>query len=112
MRGFDAHTEAWKRYYLGHGGDTEIGRYLPQKLAAAGFSVIEATCVGGMARPGDRWWKWWGRLADDFGETLAADGHMSAEDVAHLRQEWARASLMPDAFIHTPLLLQIVARKE
>jgi len=111
MRGFDAHTEAWKQYYLNHGADTEVGRELPQKLAAAGFSVVDTRCVGGMAEAGSLGWKWWGRLIVDFGEKLAADGLMSADDVLALKQDWAAASRLPDAFIHTPILLQIVARK-
>ena len=112
MRGFDAHTRAWQQYYVAHGGDTEVGRYLPQKLASAGFSVVEAVSVGGMAGPLHRWWKWWGRLIDDFGEKLAADGLMSADEVLALRKDWADASRQPGAYIHTPLLLQVVARKD
>ena len=112
MPGFDAHTEAWKQYYLRHGGDTEVGRYLPQKLAAAGFNAIDTHCVGGMAGAGSRWWNWWGRLIDDFGEKLASDGLMSVDDLQDLKEAWADASRQPDAFIHTPALLQVVARKE
>ncbi len=112
MRGFDAHTRAWQRYYLDHGGDTEVGRSLPQKLAAAGFSIVDTQCVGGMAGPLHRWWNWWGRLIEDFGEKLAADGLMGADELLDLRHDWAEASRPSDAFIHTPLLLQVVARRE
>jgi precorrin-6B methylase 2 len=111
MRGFDDHTKAWTRYYAAHGGDTTVGSYLPARLRGAGFRVTSIECVGGMAKPDHRWWQWWGRLADDFGEKLAAGGFMSAQALEHLRADWRSASAAPDAFIYTPILVQIVASK-
>ena len=110
-RGFDAHTRAWVAYYNAHGGDTSVGSYLPQRLTAAGFAIEDQSCAGGMARPGDRWWTWWGRLMADFGDTLKAGGFMTAAELEALRRDWAEASRREEAFIHTPLLLRIVARK-
>ena len=112
MRGFDAHTHAWQRYYLAHGGDTEVGRSLPHKFAATGFSIVDTRCVGGMAGPLHRWWKWWGRVIDDFGEKLVADGLISPDEMRALRVDWSDALGQPGVFIHTPLLLQVVARKD
>ena len=111
-RGFDAHTRAWVEYYRANGGDTSVGRYLPQKLARAGFEIAHVSCAGGMARPGHRWWTWWGRLMADFGDTLAAGGFMTADELRELRHDWAEASRHDQAFIHTPLLLRVVARKK
>jgi hypothetical protein len=65
-----------------------------------------------MAVPGHRWWTWWGRLMTDFGDTLAAGGFMGADELAGLRRDWAEASRRPEAFMHTPLLLQVVALKQ
>lgn len=112
IRGFDAHTQAWIRYYLRNGGDTAIGKYLPEKLARAGFKVRYENCVGGMAHPSHRWWSWWGRLIADFGETLASDGLMSRDDLRLLQNDWAEISLQHDAFICTPILIQLVGQKE
>lgn len=109
--GFDAHTRAWSAYYRAHGGDTSVGRYLPQKLVNAGFEIVHASCAGGMATPGHRWWTWWGRLMADFGDTLAAGGFLTADELRDLHHDWAEASRNEGAFIHTPLLLCIVARK-
>lgn len=111
IRGFDAHTQAWVRYYRQNGGDTSVGTYLPQRLVRAGFEIVSANCVGGMAAPSHRWWSWWGRLMTDFGDKLVADGLMSDEELRGLREDWAAASVNPDAFIYTPVLLQVVARK-
>jgi hypothetical protein len=65
-----------------------------------------------MAFAGTRWWTWWGRLIDDFGDKLAAEGLMTASDVLHLRSDWAEASHHPQSFIHTPVILQVVARRD
>lgn len=111
VRGFDAHTQGWVDYYRSNGGDTAVGRYLPEKLTAAGFQVTYTGCVGGMARPGDRWWIWWGRLMQDFGDKLVSNRFMTAETLEHLQHDWLLVSKNPNAFIYTPVLLQLVARK-
>ncbi|HYH41573.1 MAG TPA: methyltransferase domain-containing protein [Burkholderiales bacterium] len=111
LRGFDAHTRAWETYYGKNGGDTGVGQYLPSRLVNAGFEIASLECVGGMAQPSDRWWGWWGRLVADFGDKLAAEGYMTRDELEMLRTDWAAASGTPDAFIYTPILLQVVARK-
>lgn len=112
IRGFDAHTRAWIRYYAKNGGDTSIGAYLPERLTRAGFEISYTHSAGGVAHPSHRWWKWWGRLIADFGAKLVSDGLMTADELKHLQHDWAEISKRPDAFIHTPTLLQIVARKK
>jgi hypothetical protein len=47
----------------------------------------------------------------DFGDALATGGFMTADELAELRGDWAAASQRDEAFIHTPLLLCVVARK-
>jgi SAM-dependent methyltransferase len=111
VRGFDAHTRGWVEYYRANGGDTQVGRYLPERLTRAGFHVTYTSCVGGMARPSHRWWTWWGRLMSDFGDALVSNGFMTAEALQHLQHDWALVSSDPNAFIYTPVLLQLVARK-
>lgn len=112
VRGFDAHTRAWIEFYARHGGDTSIGQYLPSRLEHAGFTVVHRTCVGGTAGPKHRWWTWWGRLMADFSETLVAEGLMTREAVQALEGDWRAAAESRHALIHTPLLLQVVARRE
>ena len=74
--------------------------YAPVEDLLFGFSLVVQTLA---------WWVWWGRLMADFGEKLVGDGLM-AEDALHdLRRGWTRLAGDPDAFIHTPLLVQIVA---
>ena len=111
MRGFDAHTQAWSRYYEKYGGDTSIGTYLPSKLLEAGFEIVSIESVGGLARPNERWWTWWRRLMEDFGEKFVEEHLMSAAELTALREDWDAAANNSAAFIHSPLILQIVARK-
>ena len=112
IRGFDAHTRGWVQYYRVNGGDTSVGSYLPQRLTRAGFNVTYTGCVGGMARPGHRWWNWWGRLMADFGDKLVAQGLMTREEFRDLKSDWKELSRQQhDAFIHTPILIQLVAQK-
>jgi len=112
VRGFDAHTQAWVRYYAANGGDTRVGSILPAKLVRAGFTIAHASCVGGMANPAHRWWAWWGRLMEDFGDRLVAEGLMNDDELQGLRHDWREVSGDPQAFIYTPILVQIVARKD
>jgi len=111
IRGFDAHTQAWIEHYRRNGGDTTVGASLPARLAEAGFEIVHARCVGGMAPAGTRLWTWWGRLIADFGDKLAADGLMEARDLRHLRAGWTENSGRPQAFIYTPVLIQLVGKK-
>lgn len=111
IRGFDSHTRAWIQHYSRNGGDTRVGSYLPFRLKAAGFHIRHTCLAGGMARPSHRWWNWWGRLIEDFGDTLAAEGLMTSDELWGLREDWLEISQQQHAFIHTPLLIQIVAEK-
>ena len=106
---FDAHTRAWIEFYVRHRGDTSVGASLPQRLGAAGFSVRSLTCVGGMATPQHRWWEWWGRLIRDFAPTFVETGLMTPGESESLQREWAALSTNGDAFIYTPVLLQVIA---
>jgi len=108
---FDAHTKAWIEFYAQHRGDTSVGASLPPRLLAAGFRIRSLTCVGGIANPGHRWWEWWGRLIRDFGPTFVADGLLAADEWDQLQREWTARSTNPQAFIYTPVLLQVIAER-
>jgi hypothetical protein len=48
---------------------------------------------------------------DEFGDKLAGEGFMSAQELEDLRTDWLGASSDSNAFIYTPVLVQIVAKK-
>jgi hypothetical protein len=47
----------------------------------------------------------------DFGDKLVSNRFMTAETLEHLQHDWLLVSKNPNAFIYTPVLLQLVARK-
>jgi len=108
---FDANTRAWIDFYAHHGGDSSVGATLPQRLIAAGFKLRSLKCVGGMANPRHRWWEWWGRLIRDFGPRFVELGLLQPDEWNQLQRDWSSASKLPHAFIHTPILLQVVAER-
>jgi ubiquinone/menaquinone biosynthesis C-methylase UbiE len=108
---FDANTRAWIDFYSRHGGDSSVGASLPRRLTAAGFTIRSLRCVGGMAGPRHRWWSWWDRLIRDFGPRFVDEGLLSPDEFDALMHDWAALSQQPDAFIYTPVLLQVVAER-
>lgn len=109
---FDAHTQAWIQFYADNGGDTSIGAKLPANLVATGFDIEMIKCIGGLATPGHRWWEWWGRLMQDFGPKFVDLGLLAPAQWASLQDYWQATPGQAGAFIHTPLMLQIVARRK
>ena len=111
IEGFDAHTEAWIKWYKQHGGDTNAGMILPSKFAEAGFSIESIECIGEKARPSDPLGQWWGQLFEDFGEKFVDEKLMTADELQKLLLGWSKISKGKDSFIYTPVLVQITARK-
>lgn len=110
-KSFDAHTQAWKAFYLNHGGDANIGTYLPQLLTEAGFIIESNTCVGGMAPLQHRWWHWWKDAFHDFAPTFVAQGLMTQKDFDGLVDYFKQQEATENSFIYTAIISQIVARK-
>lgn len=108
---FDAHTRAWIEFYARHNGNTSVGASLPPRLLEAGFAIRSLKCVGGMANPRHRWWEWWGRLMRDFGPQFVETGLLESTEWELLQRDWAALSRQPFAFIHTPILLQVIAER-
>ena len=106
---FDHMVEAWEQFYVQCGGTTEIGARLPEALVKAGFKIRKMQVVGGFSASGDRLFNWWKRLNEDFNQAFVQKNLLSLEQVAALQQFWDRQSGNPNAFIYSPLLLQIEA---
>lgn len=105
------YLSAWEAFYAGTGGTTEVGAMLPERLIAAGFTIREMRCVGGLAPKGHRLFQWWKRLYEDFHVKFAEKGLLAEADVETLNRYWRSESAAEGAFIFTPVLLQIVAVK-
>ncbi len=111
-KSFDAHTKAWKQFYLNHGGDAKIGTYLSKSLEEAGFIIESQTCVGGMAPVQHRWWNWWRDAFNDFAPTFVEQGLMTQTDFDALKTYWEEQEMKENGFIYSAVILQIVARKK
>ena len=108
---FSVMVKAWEEFYLQCGATTEIGSTLPDALKKAGFTIKELKCVGGLAPNGHRWFQWWKRLNEDFNEIFREKNLLSTDQISRLEKFWATNAENPNAFIHTPIIMQITAVK-
>jgi SAM-dependent methyltransferase len=106
------YVRAWEEFYNDCGGTTEVGGVLPGKLREHGFEVVEMRCVGGYAPLGHRLYEWWRRLFEDFHLRFSERGLLSPKAIDSLKLHWQRCEQDQDAFIYTPILVQIIARKK
>jgi SAM-dependent methyltransferase len=105
-------VSAWEQFYLQCGGTTEIGSILPSALLKAGFKIKKINCVGGLAPSGHKLFKWWKTLNEDFNHIFLEKNLLSLEQDLELKKYWEINSNNPNAFIYTPVLVQISATKE
>jgi ubiquinone/menaquinone biosynthesis C-methylase UbiE len=110
-KAFDKIVSAWEEFYIQCGGTTEVGSLLPDALKQAGFDIKQIKCVGGLAPNGHRLFKWWKRLNEDFNQAFIEKGLLLTSDDAELKEHWETNSSNQDAFIYTPILVQIAAVK-
>lgn len=97
--------------YLQCGGTTEVGSILPDALVRAGFEIKQIQCVGGLAESGSPKFKWWKRLNEDFNQSFREKGLLSVEQEAKIKKFWQVNSDNANAFIYTPILVQLEAVK-
>lgn len=108
---FDHMVRAWEEFYLQCGGTTEVGSILPDALVRAGFEIKQIKCVGGLAESGSPKFKWWKRLNEDFNQSFREKGLLSIEQEAEIKKFWQANSDNSNAFIYTPILVQLEAVK-
>ncbi len=109
--GFIANTNAWHNFYLKHGGDAQIGTYLPKLLQEAGFTLVHQTCVGGFAPVGHRWWHWWREAHEDFAPIFVEQDLMTQAAYLEANTFFKAQASNEKGFIYSPIILQVVARK-
>ena len=102
---------SWQEFYLQCGGTCEIGSVLPEALVKAGFKIKDVSCVGGLAPSGHRLFNWWKRLNEDFNQAFKEKGLLTDELEKELRDFWETNYKNQNAFIYTPLIIQISAEK-
>lgn len=105
------YLDAWEEFYIQAGGTTEVGSILPDKITRAGFKITDIQFVGGYSPRGGRLYVWWKRLYEDFRERFYEKGLLSDDDIDQLNAHWQQSEEQPDAFIFSPILVQITAEK-
>jgi ubiquinone/menaquinone biosynthesis C-methylase UbiE len=108
---FDRVIAATARSVREAGGSLDVGRQLPTLLRQAGFVVEQVEPLVRLARPGDALWSWPASFFANYLPVLVARGFVSAPDAAAFRAVWAERSDDPGAFLVTPTIVGVVARK-
>ncbi|HEY0107104.1 MAG TPA: methyltransferase domain-containing protein [Rhizomicrobium sp.] len=93
------------------GGEPDIALALPALFARAGLAIEAVRPVVFAAKMNDIASRWPMGFAREFLPTLEQGGDMTAEEAEAIRQLLDRTEADPDAFVMTPGVLQVRARK-
>lgn len=93
------------------GGSFDVGRHLPSLLQANGFHVEYVAPIVRVARPGEALWSWPSTFFANFLPVLEARGFITVTDADAFRAVWAERSADPGAFLVTPTMVGVVARR-
>ena len=93
------------------GGDSDVGLALPHLLPAAGFEIESIRPVVFVARMNDFAANWPMDFGRQYTPTMLESGDLNAEEAKAIVAVFDRYEADPNAFVITPGLLQIVARK-
>jgi len=93
------------------GGEPDVGFDLPRWLEALEFDLIEVRPIVEVARPGDFLWEWPRAFVEVGLERLISLGRVDAERAAAMRRSWIETEATPGAFLFTPTVIEIIARK-
>jgi len=94
------------------GGDADVNRRLPGRLAAAGFTIEELRLLPVLGRGDDPWARWLERFVTIYGRELLRQGSWTAGDAEAAAAEMAAARRDPGSFWVGPTLLELRARQQ
>ena len=93
------------------GGEPDIALELPRWLHELGFEMLPMRPIARVARPGDFTWRWPRTFLEVNLERLRELGRITAAEAREMRSGFASAEAAPGAFMVTPMVLELVARK-
>lgn len=108
---FDRVIAATGRSVREAGGSFDVGRQLPTLLQQAGFTVEHVEPLVRVARPGDALWSWPSTFFANYLPSLVARGLITDDDARAFREVWAERSADRGAFLVTPTIVGVIARK-
>jgi ubiquinone/menaquinone biosynthesis C-methylase UbiE len=93
------------------GGDFGVGRVLPRLLVDAGFDIEHVVPIIRVARPGDALWSWPSTFFANYLPTLRSLGLISDAEHDAFVETWRARTADPAAYLVTPTIVGVVARK-
>ncbi len=94
-----------------NGGEPDIALDLPRWLESLGFEVQVTRAISEVARPGDFVWQWPKAFVATGLQRLVDLGRVDAARARAMQQAFDDVERTPGAFMLTPTVLEIVARK-
>jgi SAM-dependent methyltransferase len=100
--------ESWRAA----GGEPDVALELPSLLAQVGFRITSAAPLVHCVRPADHTWRWPSSFIEINLKRLIELGYADEQWAASVRREFAAAQSAPDTLMLTPMVLEIIARRE
>lgn len=91
------------------GGETDVNRSLPARLAERGFRIHALRPLPVLGRGGDRWALWLERFVRVYGRELIHQGRWSEEEADRAEAEMAAARNDPGSYWIGPTVLELHA---
>lgn len=108
---FEAFVDEVVASWRASGGEPDIGLDLPRWLEELGFELLELKPITEIARPGDFLWEWPKIFVEVGLQRLVDLGRLDAARAQAMRQAFADTEATPGAFLATPTVIEIIARK-
>ena len=93
------------------GGDFGVGRVLPRLLVDAGFEIEHVESFVRVTRPGEALWSWPSTFFANYLPVLRSRGLITDAEQEAFLEAWRARSADPAAYLVTPTIVGIVARK-
>ena len=103
--------KATDKSWRGSGGDYEIGKRLPRLLTDAGLVVESFRPLQRIARSTEPLWHWPTSFFLNWVPLLVERGFLTDTQREAFEHDWEVRSRDPQAFLWTPPMVEIIARK-
>jgi ubiquinone/menaquinone biosynthesis C-methylase UbiE len=100
-------VDSWRQ----SGGDPDVGVRLPELMMRHGLRIEAIRPVQRIARPGTPLWLWPSTFLHDYVRRQVEHGLLSAEEHHAFERDWELRSKDDTAFLWTPPMVEIIARK-
>lgn len=92
-------------------GNIDVGRDLPEWLAAEGLEIVSTRAMTFVATPNEFRWRWPETFLRSYLPKLAANGYLSEAQVASALEELTALAGRPESTCTAPLVVEVIARR-